>query len=383
MKRVFCALIALGLLAACAPGFSGGPTAGLAAAPPSGSTPVPLPIDAPLVDEPQLVSFHMLNETDGWGVTDSAVVRTNDGGTTWHNVSPPGNQSLGYLTSSNFLDGRRAFIDAADPTDPMHAGTLYKTQDGGKTWVSNKLPFGNCQLRFFDDESGWAMVDMGVAAGSNAIAIFRTVDGGARWEQEFINDPTVNGSSDEIPLGGLKQAFAALDTRTAWVGGVIYSPATVYLYRTEDGGRHWAQVALEVPAGSEDAQLSIDAIQFVNANDGFVSMQVSGATNGRAVYVTHDAGKSWMLSPAIVPNGRVADFVSATTGVIFDGGRFQVTHDAGQSWEAVDPDIVFSESFMQMDFVNALTGWVLAFDPTTSRTSVYKTTDGGRTWVPQ
>ena len=380
MKRVLFAAIVVALLAAgCVPVAGGGPTAGPAADP----TVAPMPADAAVVDHPQLTSIQMLNEMDGWGLTDSAVLRTNDGGTTWHNVSPPGGQSLGYSASGDYLDSNRAFIEVPDPSDPMHAGILHKTEDGGKTWGAQMTPFGTSRLYFLDSSSGWAMAGLGVAAGSNAIAIFQTTDGGETWVQKFINDPTVQSSSDEIPLGGLKGAFAALDMQTAWVGGVIYSPATVYLYRTDDGGSHWSHVALDVPPGSEDAQLSIDAIQFVNANDGFVSMQVSGATNGRAVYATHDAGKSWTLLPSFIPDGRTADFVSADDGFIFDASRFQVTHDAGKTWQAVEPDIVFSESFMHMDFVNAMTGWVLASNPTTFEISVYKTTDGGRTWVPQ
>ena len=380
MKRVFGILIAAAMLAAgCVPVAGAGPTAGPAAGP----TVAPMPVGAATVDHPQLTSIQMLNETDGWGLTDEAVLRTNDGGTTWHNVSPPGVQSLGYSASGDYLDGNRAFIEVPDPSDPMHAGTLFKTGDGGKTWGSVKTAFGTCALHFLDGSSGWAMAGLGVAAGSNAIAIFQTTDGGGTWQRKFINDPTVEGSSDEIPLGGLKGAFAALDMQNAWVGGVIYSPATVYLYRTDDGGSHWSPVTLEAPPGSQDGQLSIDEIQFFNANDGFLSMQVSAATNGRAVYVTHDAGKSWTLSPGFVVDGRTADFVSAEDGFIFDASRFQVTHDAGRSWQAVEPDVVFSDSFMHMDFVNSMTGWVLATDPTTFEISVYKTTDGGRTWIPQ
>ena len=87
--------------------------------------------------------------------------------------------------------------------------------------------------------------------------------------------------------------------------------------------------------------------------------------------------------PAQIPNGRASDFVSETEGFIFDGAHFQVTHDGTMSWTAVEPDVVFGDSFMHMDFVNARTGWVSAMDPTTSQLRLYKTTDGGATWTPQ
>src|SRR5688572_21353939 len=47
-------------------------------------------IDAPLIEGPSLVSVHMLDTVNGWGVTETQIVRTNDGGVTWYNVTPHG-----------------------------------------------------------------------------------------------------------------------------------------------------------------------------------------------------------------------------------------------------------------------------------------------------
>ncbi len=44
----------------------------------------------PEVGAPQLTQFHFINETEGWGVTETEVVRTNDGGVRWFNVTPQG-----------------------------------------------------------------------------------------------------------------------------------------------------------------------------------------------------------------------------------------------------------------------------------------------------
>jgi photosystem II stability/assembly factor-like uncharacterized protein len=113
-------------------------------------------------------------------------------------------------------------------------------------------------------------------------------------------------------------------------------------------------------------------------------MQVrSPAQQGSAVYVTHDAGGTWTLAPQLIPGGIETDFVSEKDGFAFVGQQFLVTHDAAASWSPVEPDVVFSDSFMGMDFVNAETGWVMTLDPTTSRVVIYKTTDGAKTWIPQ
>ena len=216
-----------------------------------------------------------------------------------------------------------------------------------------------------------------------SVAIFQTTDGGAIWTQTFINDPSASGASDSIPLGGLKITFQPLNTQTAWVGGVVYSDDTVYLYRTDDGGHKWAQTTLPLPPGAATSQPSIEDIQFPTPTDGFLTMIVPGDTTNFALYVTHDAGTTWTLTPTLIPNGRAVDFVSAADGIIFNGDQFFVTHDAGQTWKIVAPELVFNSTFMSMDFVSASTGWIITSDPTTSEIGLYKTTDGGEKWTPQ
>ena len=52
-------------------------------------TPSPAEINASLVESPSLISINFVNFLDGWGVTETQIVRTNDGGSTWYNVTPP------------------------------------------------------------------------------------------------------------------------------------------------------------------------------------------------------------------------------------------------------------------------------------------------------
>lgn len=341
------------------------------------------PLDAPIVEQPQFMSIHMFDALNGWGLTDAAVLRTDDGGAAWRDVTPPAGD-FGYIAGSAFLDASHAFIAAPDATDPMHMGVLYRTADGGRTWSMNAIPFGGGSLRFIDPSNGWAMAGLGVGAGSNAIAIFQTTDGGATWTQAFVNDPTAAGAREDIPLGGLKGVFEARDMQTAWVGGIVYSNAAFYLYRSDDGGRSWAQVSAALPPAAQEAQVNIEEMQFPTPRDGFLSLSFTGATGiTRALFVTRDGGDNWTMMPTLFPGGRSTDFVSATDGFLFDGARFHVTRDAGATWTIVEPDLVFDEAFMDMDFVDTTTGWVIASDPSTFVIRLYKSVDGGATWELQ
>ena len=344
-------------------------------------TPAPIAIDAPIVEAPALVTIRFLTEMDGWGVTDTQIVRTNDGGVTWYNVTPSTVTETGYSVKLFALDAEHVWMQKPDFTNYPNSGFLNRTSDGGMTWTTITVPFSGSILNFLDENNGWALADLGAGAGSNAVAIYQTTDSGGNWIQTYANDPNLPNAGDSLPLGGLKSDLILLNMQTAYVSGVTYTTGAVYLFRTDDGGHTWVSVSLPLPAGTENSQMSIenDHMKFVSATDGFLAVRVSGETTQTAVYVTHDAGTTWTLTPTLIPGYGAADFLSAQEAVIYNGAQFYVTRDAARTWSIIPPDVIFGESYNAMDFVNLTSGWLIPYDPTDHR-SFYRTTDGGATW---
>jgi len=345
-------------------------------------TPAPPVIAAPQIASPALIQIQFLNELDGWGLTETYIVRTNDGGITWYDVTPPDLDEAGSTLETFILDQDQAWIQKPDFNNFPNNGLLYHTTDGGLNWNISSTPFSSGDLNFLDEKNGWMLADLGVGAGSNGVAVFQTRDGGATWMQTYTNDPNNPDAGDSLPLGGLKADLLPLTMQTAWVGGVIYSPGTIYLYRTNDSGRSWSLVSLELPGGAENSELSIDAgqMQFVSADDGFLVIRMSADSTQTAVYVTHDKGETWMLTPTLIPNAGASDFLSAEEVLIFNGEQFYVTRDSGLKWTTVSPGIVFGDSFAAMDFVTARSGWIVTV--VEDQHSLYRTHDGGATWLP-
>lgn len=380
MKKLLCLpLLFLLTLTACTAGQPVEETP----APYSPDTPAPARIDAPLVDAPALVAIEFLTSLDGWGVTETQIVRTNDGGITWYNVTPPNVREAGYNVSLSALDNEHVWVQAPDLQNYSTAGTLYRTSDGGLTWASNPVPFGGADLAFVDPQNGWAMAGLGVGAGSNAVAVFQTADGGATWTRKYVNDPNIAGAGESLPLGGLKAGIAPLDMQTAYIYGVVYSTGTPYLYRTDDGGANWSLASLPLPPDAENSELGIDPgnMKFVSASDGFLAMRLTGGSYQLAVYVTADAGATWALTPTLIPEGGSAAFLSAQEMVVYNGSQFYITRDAARTWSILPPDVKFDEIFAGMDFSDPSNGWVLTLDPT-GRRSLYRSGDGGATWFP-
>ena len=82
-------------------------------------TPAPAEIDVPLVEAPALVNFHFINELDGWGVTETQIVRTNDGGITWYNVTPPDVTETGYSVRHFVLDVNHSWARGERRHEPL------------------------------------------------------------------------------------------------------------------------------------------------------------------------------------------------------------------------------------------------------------------------
>jgi photosystem II stability/assembly factor-like uncharacterized protein len=373
MKRILALGFFVMILSACSsPAVTPTSTVPLTVAPPT--------LNAAVSSAPAFTMLRMIDAANGWAITDTGVVRTNDGGQTWHDVTPSGVARLGLGTTFYFLDSNHGWVVSGNQSDPT-SGMLYRTQDGGATWQSNAVSFFMGNLVFVSASDGWMMSSLGVAVGSNAVAIFQTTDGGQTWKQTYVNDPTKAGAATTLPLGGLKDGIIPVDMNNAWVGGIIYTPGEIYLYQTQDGGQTWKLQPVQIPSGYDQAQFETVGPQFVSAQDAYLPVHVS-TQNGvmLAVYYSHDGGSNWAITPLLIPNGGLMNFVSTTDGFVWNGTEFYVTHDGAKTWTTVSPGVSFGDNFAGMDFVNTTLGFVLTNDATNTRT-LYKTVDGGSTWT--
>ncbi len=349
---------------------------------------IPLPAGLAAVPFPSLVFVDFQDEHNGWGISTSGngnILRTQDGGSTWLDVTPADLSEVSYSTRLSLLDVNTAW--ALIQREDFYSGTLHRTQDGGASWTSNPVPFSGGDLQFLDASTGRILADRGVGAGSNAVELYQTSDGGTTWVSVFHNDPSQPGSSDTLPLGGIKSGMTFFDPDTGWVTGSRPMDGDIYLYVTHDGGSSWNLQPIPIPPEKAECQFNTFPPVFFG-QDGFLPILLyfpSGPVQ-QVFYVTHDGGTTWIAdlsnpSQIIVPAGQYS-FADALYGFSWMGGsNIFYTTDGASTWSSRSSDLDLSDSLSMIDFIDSMRGWALTGPGDSGQSRLYQTSDGGATWT--
>lgn len=350
---------------------------------PLSDTPTPPPTDTPT--EPPLftglsfIYLDMLTETHGWALTTTSVVRTIDGGETWTDVSPEGWSEDMLPSSAFFRNEVHAWVIQTDPVD-YERGTFYHTSDSGSSWLKYDVPFGAGIMSFYDNRNGWIMVGLGAGAGSQAIAIFATHDGGATWTETYRRDTGEPEPEGEIPLVGSKQGITFRDSSHGYVTGSLPMDNFSYLYSSNDGGFHFQQQEIPLPDGIDTAMLSIEAPIFFTSQEGILPVYLYTPEASYTVfYTTATGGASWTPTSLLPVLGRYSA-PQLDSWFVWDGITLYRSTDIGLTWEEVSPNINLEGMISTLDFIDSQNGWVTWMDAD-GVTGLSFTANGGATWI--
>jgi len=336
-------------------------------------------------------SMHMISPTTGWaaGSGTDQILRTIDGGSHWDNVTPA-DARLGAWTTY-FLDANNAWLASSlqpGSGSPDFSVEIYRTTDGGGTWQHVGQAAADqgwpASMDFVDNSHGWLFMRLGGAAGSDGVAFYGTVDGGATWSK--LSEADTSGSPGQLPLRCSKSAPVFLTSATGWMPGGCGAGGGPFFYVTRNGGRTWNDVAIALPAGSSaNCICSIVSLRFSDARNGvFVLIDYSSAGSPQSfTYATNDGGASWQPGPSLPAQTYEAHFVDRTHGWTVNGkanNSTLATSDGGQHWATVGT-IPSTQGVLDLQFVNTTVGWAIGSEPTGN--TLIKTLDGGRTWTPQ
>jgi photosystem II stability/assembly factor-like uncharacterized protein len=264
--------------------------------------------------------------------------RGNDGAITFRDWHPVGVIEYGYVAP-----------------DPLDADIVY---GGGRSEVSKfhwstghvqdvtPIPLRNSKYRTDRSEpTMFSPLDPHVLYFASNV-LFKTTDGGSSWQaishdltRENPGVPSTVGTL--VPKGAEKQrgviyalapSFKNIDT--LWAGtddGLIW--------QTRDGGKNWNDITpKELTPWSKITQISASHFDDATAYASVSRFRIND--NRPYLYRTHDAGKTWSLITAGLPDFGPVDTVREDTmrkGLLFAGteNAVWVSFDDGDHWQSL------------------------------------------------
>lgn len=384
------------LLAACgsnggtttgSPGTQNTPTTtGPTATSSQGVTPTTNPTHATATPGPSasavpFTSIRMLDSQNGWATTSSALLKTTDGGWHWHNVGPA-NTTLKFARGE-FFSTQIAWVatKVANSANP-YAIEVLRTLNGGQNWQTSVLTIDNEHEvmgppDFVNMQDGWLELSSsgGPAAGSEAVEIYRTTDGGQTWSK--VSATTNEQPNGGLPLGGIKSGISFKDTQNGWATANYYASDNAWLYVTHDGGKTWQKQSLPLNPSASNSEYDTTPPVFIG-NDGLLPVHVSGSAQPVLdFYITHDGGQTWTsepLAPFNSMNTYVVDMAHAWA-TDTNSNVFYRTVSGGVSWQKEQSA---TQTINALSFINDSEGW--AIGSPNDKPLLLHTADGGQTW---
>ncbi len=287
-------------------------------------------------DRRSFSDFHLLNKNIGWAIAEGEIYKTYNG-TNWSLISIETYLRKITVVNSLTLWGAGAF------------GSLFVSTDGGYNWIKSSTGV-------ISETNDMQLIDKNNLFAAGGQTIFRTSDGGNKWEYRNIG----NFGKDYFNI----RAIWFIDPLHGWIG-VEYTGGWGGLYKTTNGGFSWS---VQI-----DNLHRIFDIFFIDNNTGWFF-------SGNEVYSTNNSGFTWNLQQGIKPDAvEIVSIYFVSENVGYAGGYIGLykTMNSGRDWTKINlniPDPFIKSIF----FIDDQTGWAAGYS--SNNGLVLKTTDGGLNW---
>jgi len=245
------------------------------------------------------------------GVNNGGVWKTNDCGNTWQSIFDAQTQSIGALAIAP-SNPEVIYVGSGEGLrrpDLSIGDGIYKSTDGGRTWVHLGLRDGQ--------QIGSIIVDpknpdrlfvavLGHPYGPNPErGIYRSLDGGQNFSKILFKNDDIGGIDLAFDPRDSNKIYASLwaSRRPPWTVGDSYDGPGSGLFKSEDGGDNWRELSKGFPA--KHGRISV-AIAPSDPDRIYSTVDVNDAGG---VYRSDDAGETWALvNEEARVSGRNSDF---------------------------------------------------------------------------
>ncbi|MCB0807348.1 MAG: choice-of-anchor J domain-containing protein [Bacteroidales bacterium] len=291
------------------------------------------------------LSLGMNDNTAMWGMAINsdgtiydAFTRSTDGGNTWTSGTFNAGNGLSQLFAIDANTCWAVFNTGADQG-------LYKTTDGGVTWVKKGDAYGSGSfanvIHFFDDDYGFAQGD----PLDGYYELYTTDDGGENWTRvDEVNIPAP--TSGEYGITGNYYAIG---------DNIWFGTNQGRIFRSTDKGETWDVSVTAFGTTEVVGILMFDAdngISFRSYLDMGVEPELNETTDGGATWTTiTTTGASFARFFAHIP-GTTNTLVGSAHDVT-NGEGISISYDGGYNWTELNSGFPFMASV----WLDEETGW--------------------------
>jgi photosystem II stability/assembly factor-like uncharacterized protein len=351
--------------------------------------------------------LHMVDPSNGWASTYSAILHTSDGGQHWKSVTPWQLFSP-WGHTANYINANVAWVLQQSNSDDHIPAQVFSTHDGGFTWQSASLPDTSATASSTsyvtaagvfaaDGQDAWAVVRALYYPPHNPdniqvsfVHFWRSQDGGKHWALAL--DALPQNTVQQVPPGGyLWVTFPSAQN------GFMSEVRPQSLLATSDAGQTWHRQLLPSidQTDIESGTMLLDTPTYMSPADGILPVTaLHGNRDGQFVYVyyvTRDGGAHWQPTPPLILSGsQPTNFITATHwAVLADNGTLYQTYDAGLTWSQVAVKSPFRR-LRGVRFLSSTEAWAIADNDThrgsfkgaeSDLTVPARSVDGGITWT--
>jgi photosystem II stability/assembly factor-like uncharacterized protein len=297
--------------------------------------------------------------------------RTSDGGETWHSLpgtcGPP-------LTDLNAVSEQVLFAAHSSDDYPGPARSVVRrSTDGGRSWQVLRRERGRrvVRLAFADARRGFVVDELytpGAGGGTSCPRLRLTADGGRTWMSRTI--AFGNRDCDSAGSGGGPQVPTVfLGTRYAWAG----DDGAGVVWRTDDGAHTW-----RVSAEPRSLGLMELVGRALAGAAGALTVQTAAGP-----VATSDGGRTW--KPSHWPSDRAIALAQGRGAYLAPGRSHDrevpmVTPDGGRTWRRLRLPPGLTAPVVDVAFTTARDGLIATGEYGSSELAVFATHDRGRTW---
>jgi len=331
---------------------------------------------------PNFQYFQMVDKNNGWAIGENMgenkVFITIDGGSTWITDSI---SDIGDIYSWFFMDSEHAWILYSNKIIYPN-GTLYQTENRGKNWYNDKVPFAMGKLFFLNSSGtyqGWFLKENGIASGNVPVDVYRLINN--EWtlihKGELPN--STSASPNPLPYEGDKKSFIFLpDAKTGFIAIERRDPGKSSLYMTSDGGYTWYNKNIPFLSKLSDKYIFVYSLKFI---DGEIIWPISGFDHVKKNFsisflVSKDNGNSWEEKASLRYSSSPKEIYvldKENWYVLFENQLLK-TNNEGHTWKKLN----IPQGTFQVQFIDNKTGWALAL--TSKGTNIFFTKNGGYKW---